>query len=253
MTRSHGIPALATSVLLWTGTAAECLAQGVQPASTAILAMVKEAESLNLLDSVEYVDLNADGSMEAFVLSREQTEGPHGVMLRAWEVLADGPGAHARLAGGGYGADPQVIPGRTGGAAIHVDGAWWHYDREAGQLRPFGDVTEANGAFYGDGRVGDERHFQDFDVGKVHLELMSRLTFRIDGMPGQMTLLQLRGDAYWDEIDGSTPYVLLDTRGERVHSGWSFLPPSVFPWTPGPGIQVVEAVRGGYQSFFVIP
>lgn len=247
---SHGLIAgivLAAGALL----PIQALSQGnVAPA---LRAMIDEGVAAGAADHVEFLDMNADGTMEAFVLTTARNTGPGGVTMREWRILAGEPNEGAWLAGVGYGVDPKVVPGRSGGYALHVDGAWMNYDIRFGQMRPFGDILEPLSGHHGPGRVGDERHFTAFDVGKVHLDRMTRVTFPLPGSSGTATLLHLQGDAYWNEGDGSTPYVILDMFGEVLHDGWSFLPPSIFPWVPGNGIQIMEAVLDGYRTVFIVP
>lgn len=199
---------------------------------------------------IEYPDVDSDGMAEALV--HMKTPLVEGGEIAEWKLIKMVDGS-AKQIFSWAGDDVSIVSAESDGATqgadvIISDGSTWGYITEA--MRPYNDLVTQRMKFIAPGTADDLALFEELyeshdldverpaDIGKV----------RIEAAPGQyITVMSLRGDGYWRETDGASPYLMLDVRGEPFEAGLSFLMPSVYVMDSG-DLYVIESVNFGYAG-----
>jgi hypothetical protein len=245
------VPAVALALMTSQAIADEYVEVEPIEVSASILAVTNSLSEQGVVEHLEYADLDGDLDPEAFMI---MTMGPNpeNPDYREWRVIDDIDGMGIQI-GTWYGEDVQVVitpPVRRGDPDIGIinsDGSYWYLYKE--KMRPYGDIISTRTKYIHEGLAGDENLFASFGQIDVPLRYMARLTLDLTDAHGDEVLTSLRGEGFWRESDGATPYVLTSSTGEEIFSGWSLAYPSIFKLSGG-GFQIIEAINGSYRAIY---
>lgn len=203
---------------------------------------------------VTYVDLDADGTLEALV---QLKSGPIETApeMREWQVIDEVDGL-GRPVGIWYGEDVRVhpVPEDTVinpempmSASISSDGSYWFLFK--GRMRAYGSLSFEKRNMVTEGSAEDAVYLEEFGITENSAQNIVKMTVDATDAVADDTLMFMRGDGYWRADDGVVPYALVTASGEVLKTGWSFAYPDIYKM-PGGGFQIIEQFDGGYQGYF---
>lgn len=212
---------------------------------------ISDLETSGQVERVEYPDLDADGMSEALInMKTPFVEGGESSEWRIVKMVDGEPKSIFSWAGDDVYVqktfDLDAISPTPD--VINSDGSVWGYI--TGAMRPYNDLVTQRADFFHPGTQADIDLFEDlFEAHGLQVDQPSHIQkVRLEIQPGlYVTLLSLRGDGYWREQDGASPYLILSVKGEPIRAGMSFLPPSIYTMENG-HLYLIDNVNFGYAG-----